>query len=41
MKFDLDYNGNPLPDEQAVGWVYVTIGDFRRARALQQEKADG
>lgn len=41
MKFDLDNNGNPLPDEQAVGWVYVTIGDFRRARALKLEKADG
>ncbi|WEK50363.1 MAG: hypothetical protein P0Y66_22420 [Candidatus Kaistia colombiensis] len=33
MKFDLDYEGNELPDDQAVGWVYVTNGDFRRARA--------
>ena len=32
MKFDLDNNGNPLPDDQAVGWVYVTNGDFRAAR---------
>ena len=33
MKFDLDNKGNELPDDQAVGWVYVTNGDFRRARA--------
>ena len=33
MKFDLDNHGNELPDEQTVGWVYVTNGDFRRARA--------
>lgn len=33
MRFDIDNNGNPLPDDQAVGWVYVTNGDFRRARA--------
>lgn len=32
MKFDLDNKGDPLPDDQAVGWVYVTNGDFRRAR---------
>ncbi|MDC9825636.1 hypothetical protein PRN20_18030 [Devosia sp. ZB163] len=29
---DLDYHGNPLPDEQGVGWVYLTQADFRRAR---------
>lgn len=33
MKFDLDNNGNELPEDHAVGWVYVTNGDFRRARA--------
>lgn len=33
MKFDIDNKGNPLPDDQAVGWVYVTNGDFRAARA--------
>lgn len=33
MKFDLDFKGNKLPDDQAVGCVYVTNGDFRRARA--------
>lgn len=30
---DHDYRGNPLPDEQTVAWVYLTHGDFRRARA--------
>lgn len=30
---DLDAHGNPLPDENGVGWVYLTMGDFRRARA--------
>ena len=34
MKFDLDNKGNPVPDHYLVGWVYVTCGDFRRARAL-------
>lgn len=39
MKFDLDSHGNELPDEQTVGWVYVTNGDFRRARtALKGDK---
>ena len=36
MKFDLDNNGNPLPDDQAVGWVYVTNGDFRAARRVRE-----
>lgn len=31
-RFDLDNNGDPLPDEQGMGWVYLTVGDFRRAR---------
>ena len=31
--FDKDFNGNPLPDEQKVGWVYLNYGHFRRARA--------
>jgi Lar family restriction alleviation protein len=39
MKFDLDNKGNELPDEQAVGWVYVTNGDFRRARTALKENA--
>ncbi|MCC6479984.1 MAG: hypothetical protein IT552_12340 [Sphingomonadaceae bacterium] len=32
MKFDLDNHGDELPDDQSVGWVYVTNGDFRAAR---------
>lgn len=28
---DTDYNGAPLPDEDGVGWIYLTVGDFRRA----------
>lgn len=31
--FDLDNKGSPLPDDQGMGWVYLTIADFRRARA--------
>lgn len=31
--FDLDNSGNPLPDDQGMGWTYLTVGDFRRARA--------
>lgn len=34
MRFDIDHEGNQLPGEQAVGWVYVTNNDFRRARAV-------
>jgi len=34
MKFDLDDKGNELPDEQTVGWIYLTNGDFRRAAAV-------
>ena len=39
VKFDLDNNGNESPDEQGVGWIYLTNGDFRRARqALEQDQ---
>lgn len=31
--FDLDNHGNPVPDDQGCGWVYLTAGQFRRARA--------
>ena len=34
MRFDFDNKGNPRPDDETVGWVYVTNGDFRRARSL-------
>lgn len=36
--YEVDNNGNPLPDEQGMGWVYLTVGDFRRARAALQDK---
>lgn len=36
--FDKDFNGNPLPDEQKVGWVYLNYGHFRRARAVMGGK---
>lgn len=29
---DCDYDGNLLPDSDGVGWVYLTQGDFRRAK---------
>ena len=31
--FGLDYHGRELPDGDGPGWVYVTNGDFRRARS--------
>lgn len=34
---DHDDKGEPLPDTQGVGWVYLTFGDFRRARAAMTE----
>jgi hypothetical protein len=33
MPVDVDNNGVPGPDSEGVGWVYLTCGDFRRARA--------
>ena len=39
-KFDLDNNGNPLPDEQGMGWVYLTVGDFRRAKDALSGSSD-
>lgn len=31
--FGFDNHGKELPATDGVGWVYLTIGDFRRARA--------
>ena len=31
--WDLNNNGDPLPDDHGMGWVYLTIGNFREARA--------
>lgn len=39
MRFDRDHRGNPLPDSDTCGWIYVTLGDFRRARALLEPEA--
>lgn len=40
--FDLDDKGNPLPDEQGMGWVYLNVGYFRRARtALKGAQSHG
>lgn len=36
-RFDLDNNGDPLPDDHGMGWVYLTVGDFRRARSLMAD----
>ena len=35
---DLNHKGQPLPDSEGVGWIYLTIGDFRRARAALTPK---
>ena len=32
-RMDLDNKSAPHPDQQGVGWVYLTYGDFRKARA--------
>jgi hypothetical protein len=32
-RMDRDNLGNDLPDNQGVGWVYLTHGDFRKATA--------
>lgn len=31
---ELDNRGQPLPDDQNLGWVYLTYADFRRARSV-------
>lgn len=34
----LDNHNQPLPDDSGPGWVYVKVGDFRRARAALTPK---
>ncbi|MCV9940888.1 hypothetical protein OIU35_31445 [Boseaceae bacterium BT-24-1] len=34
---DTDDRGVPLPDEDGTGWVYLTVGDFRRARSAASD----
>lgn len=36
--FGLNNKGEELPDGDGVGWVYLTNGDFRRARSLASSK---
>lgn len=38
-RYDLDNKGNPLPDDEGMGRVYLTVGDFRRARATLTSEA--
>lgn len=35
--FDLDYEGRPLPDSNTLGWVYLTLGHLRAARAYRDK----
>lgn len=35
---DFDNAGEPLPDDQGVGWIYLKYADFRRARAALADK---
>jgi hypothetical protein len=47
MPVDRDDKGNMVPDSAGVGWAYLTVGEFRRARAAlalidqPTEKSDG
>tara|TARA_R110002012_G_C11677298_1_gene614038 strand:- start:9567 stop:9776 length:210 start_codon:yes stop_codon:yes gene_type:complete len=36
-RMDIDHQNKPLPDAQGVGWVYLTHGDFRKARTALEE----
>lgn len=38
LKGFLDNHNQPLPDDDGPGWVYVKVGDFRRARAALTPK---
>ncbi|MGN7869595.1 hypothetical protein [Paracoccus sp. 22332] len=40
-RMDCDYFGKPLPDDLTVGWIYLTHGDFRRARAALSQPDSG
>lgn len=35
--FGLNHKSEPLPGNDGVGWVYLRIDDFRRARALLED----
>ena len=36
-RLDADSLGRPIPDGDGVGWIYLTHGDFRRARAALED----
>lgn len=36
---ELDNKGRPLPDDQGLGWIYLTYADFRRARTAYAKAA--
>lgn len=38
-RLDRDNHGNDLPDNDGVGWVYLTHGDFRAARAALERRS--
>jgi len=40
-KYDLDNLGRPLPDDLGMGWVYLTVGNFRRARSVLANEEAG
>jgi hypothetical protein len=39
--FGLDNNGQEVPASEGVGWIYLTVGDFRRARQALGENSHG
>lgn len=38
---DKDFLGRPVPDDDCVGWIYLTHADFRRARAVLTKEEAG
>lgn len=41
MPVDLDNEGKPVPDDQGVGWAYLTVGQFRAARQFLDTQGGG
>lgn len=41
MPVDLDNKGKPVPDDQGVGWAYLTVGQFRAARQFLDTQGGG
>lgn len=38
---DTDDRGVPLPDDTGVGWIYLNVGDFRRAQSALENGPAG